>query len=88
MIWYFIAWLYHVSLAFVLSLPLLIFGRKRAQWMPWELLIFVVPYVTWAICSEVGSLEKSLGNFNEATIDLAVVIPIAVALRVLLARRA
>jgi len=80
-----IAWLIYLLPGVLLGLPICYLGRKRTQFMAWELSVFVLPFVAWLILFSV-SKDKTLGNLVEAAI-LGSVIPIAAIVRVLLGER-
>ena len=80
-----IAWLIYLLPGVLLCLPICYLGRKRAQFMTWELIVFVLPFVAWLILFSVTK-SKTLGNLVEAAV-LGGVIPIAAIVRVLLGRR-
>lgn len=79
-----IAWLLYIVAAVPGCLPLWYFGRKRAQFMWWELSVLIVPFGIW-ICFFLTSRDKSLGNLVEALV-LGGAIPIAALVRVLIGR--
>jgi hypothetical protein len=80
-----IAWLMYLLPAVLLSLPIWYLGRKHAQFMWWELSVFVLPFVVWVILFSV-SKDKTLGNLVEAPI-LGSLTPMVALIRVLVARK-
>jgi hypothetical protein len=78
-----IAWLIFLLPAVSLSLPIGLLGRKRAQFRPWEVTAFVVPFIIWLVCFQLLSRDKSLGNIIEAAI-LGGAIPLGVLIRVII----
>ena len=80
-----IAWLIYLLPAVLLCLPICYLGRKRAQFMAWELSVFVLPFIAWLTLFSV-SKDKTLGNLVEAAI-VGGAIPIATIIRVLLGKR-
>jgi hypothetical protein len=80
-----VAWLIYLLPGVLLCLPICYLGRKRAQFMPWELSVFVLPFTAWLILFSM-SKDKTLGNLVEAAI-IGGVIPLAAIIRVLLGKR-
>jgi hypothetical protein len=76
-------WFCFLVIAGILSSPLILLGRKRAQWQWWELAVFVVPYWAWAVCMVVNSCDKSLANGFLEMIYIALAVPIAVVVRLI-----
>lgn len=83
-----IAWLCSVAAAvsYVLSLPLLYLGRKRARWHLWESMGFILPFVIWGAWMMLDGSGKSLANLGECFI-ISLAPPVAVAIRVMLGHR-
>jgi hypothetical protein len=74
-------WLVHCLFAGFLSLPLIIFGRKRAHLEGWESIAFLLPFSVWAVLMVISDSGKSLSNLVESQI-IALAIPLAVAIRI------
>jgi hypothetical protein len=74
-------WVLFLGFAGLPSLPIVLLGRRRAQWRPWELAVFVLPYWGWVVCNFIDDSGKSLSNFVELA-WLALAIPPAVLIRV------
>jgi hypothetical protein len=60
-------WLLNAAFGVLLTLPIVFFSRNRVDWRRWELLAFVLPYVTWTILffSDLSTGTKSLANLIE-----------------------
>ena len=73
-------WAVHAGVAAILSLPVLVFGRRRVHWYFWELLALILPFCVWACmfywCGP--SRHKGIGNvlFGEPVL-LGLAIPLA-----------
>lgn len=73
-------WIVHLAIAGLLSAPIVFFGRHRAQWRPWDLIVFVAPYWSWSICMLIDNSGKSLSNLVEM-LCVTVFVPIALLVR-------
>lgn len=82
----FLQWLWHMGVAALLCLPLLVFGRKRARWQCWEVLVLVIPFWLWATLMLMGGKDKSMANLGEAWI-ISLLIPLAALVRVVVGYR-
>src|SRR5215204_6208868 len=78
-----VAWFYHYLVAAVLSGPLLYLGRRRVSPEQWELAVFVLPFLIWALLMEFGKEGKTLVNFFVEPYYLSLAIPFAVLARLL-----
>lgn len=82
-------WLLHVVIAGVCTAPVVLLGRRRVRWQPWELLVFVLPFTVWAVLmfSDLSTGRKSLANLGEpfyfaAAVPVAALVRVAVGLRI------
>ena len=71
-----------VALFLIPSVPVIFFGRHRAQWQFWEVTALVLPYWSWVICNLVDESGKSLSNVAVELICLAIAVPLAALFRV------
>jgi hypothetical protein len=71
-----------VALFLIPSIPVIYFGRRRAQWQLWEVAALVLPYWSWVVCNFVDQRGKSLSNVAIELLCLAVAVPLAALLRV------
>lgn len=74
-------WLMHAVVAMSLAAPIVFVGRRRAQWQPWELLAFVLPFSIWMGLMFSDLESKSMSNMSESVI-LASTLPIAAFIRI------
>ena len=79
-------WKMHSVTACTLAAPFVYFGRRRANWHPWELLSFVLPFSIWAGLMAADSSGKSLANMGEC-LNVSIAIGVAAAIRVLVGSR-
>jgi hypothetical protein len=79
-------WLISMGAAALLSLPVLIAGRRRAQWAWWELSAFILPFSCWAFLMFARGEGKSLANFVECLV-ISPFVPLAALARVVLGRQ-
>jgi hypothetical protein len=75
-----IAWVMYLIPAVPVSLAVWYFGRRRAQFMWWELSIFILPFIAWLVSFNLAK-DKGLSNIVEALI-LGCTLPLATLLRV------
>jgi rRNA maturation protein Nop10 len=76
----------HVVVSGILSSPLLYFGRRRADWQPWELVGFIVPFCIWLDWMILDGSGKSLANLGEFIV-ISLATPLAVLVRVVAGAR-
>ena len=76
-------WQIHLGIAVGLCVPIVLLGRKRAHWRPWELLAVVLPFSVWVLLmvSPLSIGRKGSGNLVEP-FYLALGVPIAAIVRV------
>ncbi len=81
-------WLMHAAVAAVLTAPVVLLGRKRVHWRPWEAIVIVLPFAVWGVLmfSPLSTGSKSLANLGEP-FYFAGAIPVAALLRVGLGSR-
>jgi hypothetical protein len=77
-----LAWLLYLLPAVPLSLSLCYFGRKRVQFMWWELGAFILPFIVWLIVS-VFSKDKGLWSLLVEVLILGCTVPVAALVRVI-----
>lgn len=79
----FLIWLMHAAVAIVSTAPVVLLGRKRVHWRPWELTALILPFVVWTalMFSPLATGNKSLANLGEP-FYFACAIPLAALLRV------
>ena len=72
----------HLIVSLVLSSPFIIFGWRRAHWMPWEWVALIIPFYTWAYFMVFHGLGKSLANLASEFIIVSLATALAVIVRV------
>jgi hypothetical protein len=80
----FLIWLIPTGSAAVVSLPIIVLGRRRVQWRAWELLALILPFCVWLVlpyCFPQPSTAKGWGNLAEP-FYFNIGIPVAALLRV------
>jgi len=65
-------WSVLAAIGAVVAAPILFFGRKRAGWAPWQLLLLIVPLLVWALLMlpPLSAGHKSLANLGERLYQL------------------
>lgn len=81
-----LVWLVHAGLAASLTFPIVYKTWAIAKWRWWELLVLVVPFLSFLVFAEFHS-RGGMFNFVVEVVALALVIPVAALLRVNLAHR-
>ncbi len=66
----------------VLSVPIILLGRRRVHWGLLDLLAFLLPFAVWVSLMDVSLVSKSLANLGEP-IYFSLMIPAAALARVI-----
>ncbi len=80
-----IAWLIYLLPAVIPSLLTSYLGRRRAQFMWWELSAFVLPFVVWVLLALL-SKDKGLWSPMVEVFILGCTVPVAALIRVIVGR--
>jgi hypothetical protein len=81
-------WLVHAGIATILSVPIVLLGRRRVRWRLWDLLGVCVPFGVWLLLmmSAASIGRKGAGNLVEV-FWLGAAVPAAATARVLIGSR-
>jgi hypothetical protein len=63
-----ILWILHIFVAGVVVAPLIALAPSRASWKQWEMSVFVVPFLVWAILLYSNLRIKAFANLLECFI--------------------
>jgi len=77
-------WLCFVVPAALVSLPIVLLGRRRVRWHRWELLAFVVPFCVWFLLQyfvPAPPRAKDLNNLILEPFFIAAAVPLVAAIR-------
>ena len=76
-------WLTHVSVAALLTAPIAYVARNQVRWRYWELLAFILPFLSWLLFSMFSRAAPYKGWPHLAVpFVLSLLIPIAALVRV------
>jgi hypothetical protein len=75
-------WAVHSAIGALLSVPVVLMGRRRVHWGLSDLLAFLVPFAVWLALMNASSVGKSLSNLGEP-IYFGLAIPVAALVRVI-----
>jgi hypothetical protein len=75
-------WAVHSAIGAVLSVPVVLLGRRRVHWGLLDLLAFLLPFAVWVALMNASSAGKSLANLGEP-IYFGLAIPVAALVRVI-----
>jgi hypothetical protein len=80
-------WFVHATIAAVLSVPVVFFGRRRVHWQWWELSVLVLPFIVWTLLMfSLSTGRKSLANLGEPFL-FSFAVPLAALARVCIGTR-
>jgi hypothetical protein len=74
-------WFFHAILAFLSSLPIVWFARRRVDWRRWELLVLALPFGVWGLLTLAQLQKKSGGNLIWELTLITLAVPVAALLR-------
>jgi hypothetical protein len=75
-------WGVHSAIGAVLSVPVVLMGRRRVHWGLLDLLAFLLPFAVWLALLNASLVGKSLANLGEP-IYFGLAIPVAALVRVI-----
>jgi len=81
-----LAWLVHLCIAVILSIPVAYFSRRRVPWHRLDLLAFIIPFFAWYLLIYFGPDKGFLNCFLEPVL-LALAVFAATLIRVVIGNR-
>jgi hypothetical protein len=76
-----LTWPLYAVPAYILSLPIIKLGQRRAHWNKYDLTALVAPFLAWLALTLFGPIEKSMSNVVECLV-IAAFVPAAALVRV------
>ncbi len=75
--------LYYAGPAALVSLPIVLLGRRRVRWHVWELLAFIAPFCVWLVMQNLFPAPSTAKGWNNLAEPLlfAPAVPLVAAIR-------